>query len=238
MSKDIELRNKCGKLTLVFGFILIITVIFKSCFFPTNPDTGFDLFIYIVVEVLIWLASGITASAFTLYLSKTYDYEQKKKNAITEYFYDAQTLFSKMLNLKPILNQNWDDATNTLLSFEPAYKIWQNMQHNYNSMHFTKSDQETKRIIDSINKEYRDLLGIIMVSIGSLKNDKTDESVKNCNSELFEITLRQGKRIYTPYVRTRLFPLLGELEKITTNNNYFTDIECPIFICSYYYSIE
>ncbi len=96
INEDIKLKRSCIIISIVAFTILVIAVILKFSVFSNLPnkanETG-SFTAYIILEILIWVSSGIGASAITLVLSKKYDYENKKKIAITDYYYDSQTLF-------------------------------------------------------------------------------------------------------------------------------------------------
>lgn len=240
MNEDIKLKRSCIIISIVAFTILVIAVILKFSVFSNLPnkanETG-SFTAYIILEILIWVSSGIGASAITLVLSKKYDYENKKKIAITDYYYDSQTLFFEIVRLKPLANDNWIEATKSFESFQSSYAVWKKMLHNRESMRLTKKDNAIKNLVDSIHNEFKTLLESIMVVNLYLNADPSNRIVRDSNKRIFKMELVNNDDVwspdalirYTPLAKIKILPLLGQLEKIVTGRKTMTEQDCPSY---------
>ena len=241
LKKDKEkLKRSCIIISIVAFTILVIAAILKFSVFSNLPnkanETG-SFTAYIILEILIWVSSGIGASAITLVLSKKYDYENKKKIAITDYYYDSQTLFFEIVKLKPLANDNWIEATKSFESFQSSYAVWKKMLHNRESMRLTKKDNAIKNLVDSIHNEFKTLLESIMVVNLYLNADPSNRIVRDSNKRIFKMELVNNDDVwspdalirYTPLAKIKILPLLGQLEKIVTGRKTMTEQDCPSY---------
>ena len=238
MKLDIKLKEKCRNLAIVFLLLLVAMIVIKIMFFSKEVSSCLLLIVCILVESLIWISSGIGASAITLYITKSFDYKQKRDSAIFQYYIQAKDLFMNILKIEPITLNLSQAAIDSYKNFGPYLEVWKKIKQDITLMYFTDKDMDKKETIDALQGAFDGLLSYVFLTFYPIKDSFIQPSLSSVDNLIFKIEpdYNLNQYIYTSLAYEKIMPLLSNLEELVTNKKTIEEA-CTTHPIRYYSKI-
>ena len=145
MNEDLSLKKLCLFLAVAFFILLSISIVIQLCI-DLNRCWS------IIINIIIWMSAGISASSLTIWFTKIFDYKAKREDLLIEFFYIAFDLMSVVNGITPLTKEcDLDKFKKRYFKYEENRHLWNDLTHIRNKLKINLKDPMRKYVDNIMN---------------------------------------------------------------------------------------
>lgn len=230
MKQDIRLMWLCFSIW-VASLLTVIGVSFWSLYIEESCRVSQTWLLIIQIS-----ASGVFGSAFTLWLTKIFDYKTKMQELLHDYCFKALDYYNVLKTIKPIIAINdIEEIKNNYANFNEI-NLWNELQKIYVQIWFMRKKSRLAILVDDVNNYCKDMTAKLRVTYLVTQSPQFEEcfqSHKENGSGLYEIVDKRDNGLILVLkntAETKLFPKIRELDYVITGKYNLSE---PFFVPTY-----
>lgn len=229
MKQDIKLMWVC----LIMWIVSLITVIAVSFGISYVNENSVDAQTCLVIIQIS--ASGVFGSAFTLWLTKLFDYKAKKQEILHNYLFKALAYYNVIKKIRPIIDVKCIEDIKKDYAEYNEEKLWNELQEIYVKISLVRQKSKLAIVIENINEYFKQLTAKLDVTFIATQSSQFEDCFKSYQEDgngLYDVIKRceNGNLILENSSETRLFPKLQELDYyLTGKNNLYPSVFVPTY---------
>lgn len=225
MAQDIKLKKICLKLFIVFFVILVVSIVIQELFNGVIKDSkGYPIelpfALKIIINIFIWMSAGISASAFTIWISKKFDYLAKRKDLLMDFFDKSLELMTTIKAIQPLTKEcDINKVIESYNEFDEKRYLIKELLFIRNRLELSEKDEMLKPV-DNVINFYKDIRTPIIWNSIYIKYELNSETIRKvCSNEPYifdmgEIYLNNRSTIvYNNRFDNEIFEDMKKIEK-------------------------
>ena len=230
MKQDIKLMWLCFFMWIV-SLLTVIGVSFWSLYIDSSCHVSQTWLVIVQIS-----ASGVFGSAFTLWLTKIFDYKAKRQELLHDYLFKTLDYYNVLKTIKPIININdIEEIKNNYEDFNEM-NLWNELQKIYVRIWFIRKESKLATLVNDINNYFKDITAKLRVTYLATRSSQFVEcfqTYKEDGTKLYEIVEKRDNGLILVLKNsseTKLFPKMRELDyEITGKYNLSESLFVPTY---------
>lgn len=181
-------------------------------------------------------ASGVFGSAFTLWLTKIFDYQTKKRELLYDYLFKALEYYNIIKTIRPIIDiKDIEDIKKDYAEYNDK-KLWNELQKIYVKISFINKKSNLARLVEDIHNDFMEITTKLDANFIATQSPYFEESF-NCYKEdgtgLYDVVEKREEGwilVLKNSSETKLFPKMQELDYyLTGRKNLYESLFVPTY---------
>lgn len=215
----------------IVSLLIVIGVSFGSIY--VNESCLISKTSLVIIQIS---ASGVFGSAFTLWLTKIFDYKAKEQELLHEYSFKALAYYNVLRKIKPIIDiKEIENIKNSYVEYNEN-KLWNELQETYVKISFICKKSKPAILVEDINEYFKAVTSKLDVTYLVTQSSQFEECFQlhlEDGTGLYDIVEKKDNGlifVFKNSAETKLFPKMQKLDYyLTGKNNLFESVFVPTY---------
>lgn len=230
MKQDIKLMWLCFIIWIV-SLLTVIGVSFRNIF--VNASCRISQTWLLIIQIS---ASGVFGSAFTLWLTKIFDYKTKKWELLHDFLFRALAYYNVIKTIKPIIDiKDIEDIKKDYAEYNDK-KLWNELQEIYVKISFISKKSNLAILVEDINNYFKEITAKLDANFIATQSPNFEECFqyyKEDGTGLYDIVDKREHGLILVLKNsseTKLFPKMQNLDYyLTGKKNLYESLCAPTY---------